>query len=264
MLKKLIKLQTRRTLMLSSFGHKNIAVFSLTVITVLISAGCSSSGDNASSGKAAAQQGESGFELVSYFTEARPKVRLEKKQTCHGENLSPPLSWSKAPNGTVSFALIAEDVDHETGSWVHWVVYNIPGDVTKLAAGISTSTSKLPDGTTQGSNDFKNNGYEGPCPTQVIIAGVGEGYDMSKGMMVPSGAAHKYQFTIYALGENLDLEPGATKSQLLKSMERHILGRATRTGKYQLPVGSGYKKELGRNMLGGFGKLATTTPQSTK
>lgn len=243
---------------------KAIVAFTLTVIAVLIVPGCSSSGDDTSSGKAAALQGKSDFELVSYFTETRPKVRLEKKQTCHGENLSPSLSWSKAPNGTVSFALIAEDLDHATGSWVHWVVYNIPSDVTKLAAGIPTSTSKLPDGTTQGSNDFKNNGYEGPCPTEVIIAGVGEGYDMSKGMMVPSGAAHKYQFTIYALGENLDLEPGATKSQLLESMERHILGRATRTGKYQLPIASGHKKELGRNMLGGFGKLTTTTPQSAK
>jgi len=239
-----------------------MAIFLVTLVF-----GCAGVDDTGT--QAAAQVSESDFKLVAPFTEKRPKVRMEKENTCYGENLSPPLSWSETPNGTISFALIAEDVDHDTGSWVHWVVYNIPGDVVELAAGIPTSTSELLDGTTQGSNDFKNNGYEGPCPIQVIIPGEGEGYDDPKRKTgrvrgKSAGAAHKYQFTIYALGKNLGLGPGATKSQLLESMEGHILGQAKRTGKYQLPVVSGYKKELGRNVLGGFGKLVTTTPQSAK
>ena len=198
--------------------------------------------------------------MVSYFTETRPKVRLEKKQTCHGENLSPSLSWSKAPNGTVSFALIAEDLDHETGSWVHWVVYNIPGDVTKLAAGIPTSTSKLLDGTTQGSNDHKRIGYEGPSPP-VIIIGYHNDYS---GANPTQTLPHRYVFTLYALQTEINLDPGSDKKQLLESMDGKILAQANTTGKFQVAPTTERAKDHGRSSLNiirgkGTSTLATST-----
>ena len=90
----------------------------------------------------------------------RPRVRIAKEYTCYGDNLSPPLEWSGAPEGTLSFALIGDDIDHHTGTWAHWVLYNIPPTVTELTEGITTSTAELPDGTVQGLNDYKNVGYQ--------------------------------------------------------------------------------------------------------
>ena len=227
-----------------------LAAFSLTVIAVLIAAGCASSSDDASSGQAAAQVGESGFQLEAAFTEIRPKVRIENKHTCHGENLSPPLSWNNAPADTVSYALVAEDLDHRAGSWVQWILYNIPGGVTELPEGISTSTSELPDGTIQGSNDHKTIGYEGPCPIQVVIRGEGEGYGDFQKTDQEDKAAHKYRFTIYALGAELSLAAGARKSELVKAMKGHILAEAVRDGKFQLPVVTQMSEAFNKDAMG--------------
>ncbi len=135
---------------------------------------------------------------------------IPPKYTCDGENISPELSWSGAPAGTKSFALIADDPDAPMGTWVHWVVYNIPDTTHQLKEGIPP-VQKLPDGSLQGMTDFRKIGYGGPCP--------------------PSGV-HRYYFKLYALDTMLSLPAGVTKAELLKAMEGHVLAKTELIGRY--------------------------------
>lgn len=132
------------------------------------------------------------------------------KHTCDGKDVSPPLSWSGAPEGTKSFALICDDPDAPMGTWVHWVIYNIPDSVTSLPEGVPTNKSVMGDAL-QGITDFRRIGYGGPCPP---------------------GGTHRYYFKIYALDTILDLPAGATKGELLKAMEGHILAEGQLMGRY--------------------------------
>ena len=110
-----------------------------------------------------------------------------------------------------------------------WVLYNIPSDTTGLPEAISTSTEVLPDGTTQGTNDNKNIGYEGPCPPALV-------FSMRH---TPSGAVgdppHRFYFRLYALDTDLALASGATRNELLSAMDGHILAQANTMGKYTTP-----------------------------
>lgn len=124
---------------------------------------------------------------------------------------SPALTWSGLPAGTQSIALICDDPDAPVGTWVHWIIFNIPANVDGLAEGV-TAKNGLPPGALQGMNDFKRLDYGGPCP--------------------PSGV-HRYYFKVYALDAMLDLREGATKAQLLKAMDGHILGQGQLMGRYQ-------------------------------
>ncbi len=135
---------------------------------------------------------------------------IPKKYTCDGPDISPPLEWESAPANTGSLALIAEDPDAPMGTWVHWVVYDIPPNVSELAENIPPEKT-LPDGAVQGKNDFRNIGYGGPCP--------------------PSGT-HRYYFRLYALDTKLNLPPGSTKFDLVKAMQGHIVSEAQLMGKY--------------------------------
>lgn len=133
------------------------------------------------------------------------------KYTCDGDDISPPLSWSSVPEGTASFALICDDPDAPVGTWVHWVMYDIPKETRYLAEAF-TDKAELEDGTKQGINDFRRTGYGGPCPP---------------------GGTHRYFFRIFALDILLNKKPGMTKFQLLKSIEGHILGEGILMGKYK-------------------------------
>jgi Raf kinase inhibitor-like YbhB/YbcL family protein len=143
------------------------------------------------------------------FTEGRP---IPDKYTCAGSNVSPPLQWTHAPAGAKSFALIAEDPDAPMGTWVHWVIYNLPSATTALAEN-TPPAPELPDGSKQGINDFRETGYGGPCP--------------------PPGKPHRYFFKIYALDAMLNLKSGATKEELVKAMDGHVLAEGRLTGTYQ-------------------------------
>ena len=135
---------------------------------------------------------------------------IPSKYTCDGENISPPLSWSEAPTGTKTFAIICDDPDAPAGTWVHWVVYNIPAGTTELPEAVPVK--KEPDnGAVQGLNDFRKTGYGGPCP--------------------PSGT-HRYFFKIYALDAKPDLTGDVTKDILLDAMKGHILAQGQLIGKY--------------------------------
>jgi len=135
---------------------------------------------------------------------------IPSKYTCDGNDVSPPLRWSGLPDGTRSLALISDDPDAPMGTWVHWVMYNIPPHVRELREHVPPS-EKLSDSTVQGRTDFGRIGYGGPCP--------------------PSGT-HRYYFRVYALDTVLDVAPGTTKRQLLRAMEGHVLAQGELMGKY--------------------------------
>ncbi|MBN1247802.1 MAG: YbhB/YbcL family Raf kinase inhibitor-like protein [Anaerolineae bacterium] len=131
--------------------------------------------------------------------------------TCDGENISPPLAWEGLPDGTESLALIMDDPDAPGGTWVHWVLYNIPSDVAGLSEGVPAEET-LQNGIRQGQNSGGRIGYAGPCP--------------------PSGT-HRYFFKLYALDAALTALPDRTqKDALLEAMEGHILGEVALMGTY--------------------------------
>jgi len=136
---------------------------------------------------------------------------IPPRYTADGQDISPPLRWDAVPEGTKSIALISDDPDAPMGTWVHWVLFNLPADAAELAENVPPK-STLPNGAAQGTNDFGKIGYGGPAP--------------------PSGT-HRYYFKIYALDAQIDLPPGAKKSQLLKAMEGHILAQGQLMGRYK-------------------------------
>lgn len=136
---------------------------------------------------------------------------IPSKYTCDGKDVSPPLTWSETPPGTKSLALIADDPDAPMGTWVHWVIYNLPPTTRQLPEAFPTD-ERLPDGAIQGKTDFGQTGYGGPCP--------------------PSGT-HRYFFRLFALDTVLSLPPASTAKQLRAAMQDHILAEAQLMGTYR-------------------------------
>jgi Raf kinase inhibitor-like YbhB/YbcL family protein len=124
--------------------------------------------------------------------------------SCDGEDDSPDLDWFGIPKNTQSLALIMDDPDAPVGTWIHWVLFNLPADMPGLQKGITGVG-------VDGSNSWDKTGYGGPCPP---------------------GGTHRYFFKLYALDITLDLSEGATKADLLAAMEGHILGQAELMGTY--------------------------------
>jgi Raf kinase inhibitor-like YbhB/YbcL family protein len=141
-----------------------------------------------------------------------PDGIIPTKCTCDGQNVSPALEWSSAPEKTRSLALIVDDPDAPQGTWTHWVLFNLPAAATRVTENVPPRET-LANAACQGTNDFKKVGYGGPCP--------------------PSGSGtHRYLFKIYALDTRLGLKPGATKDQLLQAMTGHVLAGGQLIGKY--------------------------------
>jgi len=138
--------------------------------------------------------------------------RIPSKFTCDGTGVSPQLAWFAPPVGTASLALIVSDPDAPGGTFIHWVLYDLPAATRSLSEGIPTH-SQLADGSRQGRNDFGEIGYGGPCP--------------------PGRSPHHYIFTLYALDVKLNLPAGATQAQLQSAMKGHILATGELTGLYQ-------------------------------
>ena len=136
---------------------------------------------------------------------------IPRKHTCDGSDVSPALAWSGAPQGTQSFALIADDPDAPVGTWSHWVLYDLPAGTTSLAENVS-KVDAPPTGGRQGRNDFRKLGYGGPCP--------------------PPGTPHRYFFKLYALDRMLGLKAGASQKEVEKALQGHILAQAELMGKY--------------------------------
>lgn len=135
---------------------------------------------------------------------------IPRKYSCDGEDISPPLAWGDLPAGTQSVVLICDDPDAPIGTWVHWVLYNVPAEARSLPEAVAAD-AELPDGSRNGKNGWGRLGYGGPCP--------------------PSGT-HRYFFKLYALDTMLDLAAGASEKQVLQAMEGHILAQAELMGTY--------------------------------
>ena len=137
---------------------------------------------------------------------------IPHKYTCNGSDVSPPLRWEGAPPEARSFALISEDLDAPGGTWVHWIVYDLPPEARELQEGIPSSDT-LPNRARQGLNDYRKVGYGGPCP--------------------PPDPAHRYLFKLYALDSRVKLKPRATKQELLDAMKGHIVAETQLVGRYK-------------------------------
>ena len=145
---------------------------------------------------------------------------IPKDHTADGRNVSPALMWSGAPAGTRQFALVFDDPDVVFGgqTFVHWVVYNIPGTAKGLPAELPIDAVTLtapPElaGAIQGLSGFKRPFYRGPAP--------------------PPGKPHHYTFTVYALDAELPLEPGLTRNQLMEAIKGHIIGQGSLVAIYE-------------------------------
>jgi Raf kinase inhibitor-like YbhB/YbcL family protein len=130
---------------------------------------------------------------------------IPARYTCDGDDVCPPLSWLDAPAGTATFALIVDDPDAPAGTWVHWVLFDVPASASEIHDG------RAPRGARDGKNSWGRSGYGGPCP--------------------PSGT-HRYFFKLYAVDGALDLEAGITAADLTRALEGHVLAEAVLMGRY--------------------------------
>jgi Raf kinase inhibitor-like YbhB/YbcL family protein len=149
-------------------------------------------------------EGETSMEMSltsPAFNDGEP---IPQKYSCDGEDVSPDLDWFGIPQGTKSLTLIMDDPDAPVGTWVHWVLFNIPADMPGLQVGMTGVG-------VDGSNSWNRTGYGGPCPP---------------------GGTHRYFFKLYALDLVLDLEPGADKEAVLEAMDGHVIGEAVLMGTY--------------------------------
>jgi Raf kinase inhibitor-like YbhB/YbcL family protein len=142
------------------------------------------------------------------FEDGKP---IPRKFTCDGTDRSPPLHWEGAAQGTNALALVVDDPDAPSGSWTHWLLYNMPPATQALGEGVPTAAT-LGDGSRQGTNDFGKVGYGGPCP--------------------PPGSTHRYRFRLYALSSPIELEPGAKREAVLDAINAKRLAEAELTATY--------------------------------
>jgi Raf kinase inhibitor-like YbhB/YbcL family protein len=142
------------------------------------------------------------------FNEGQP---IPRQYTCDGVNVSPPLEWSGVPKTAKTIAIIADDPDAPAGTWVHWVLYNLPAENIGFVENVP-ATENLKVGGFQGKNDFEKIGYGGPCP--------------------PSGT-HRYFFKMYAVDGELALKAGANGAELEKALQGHIVSQGQLMGTYR-------------------------------
>ena len=135
---------------------------------------------------------------------------IPKQYTCDGSDISPQLSWSQPPEGTGSMVLICDDPDAPMGTWVHWVLYGLSPDTLEISENIPDDREVL-GGAKHGVNDFHKYGYGGPCPP---------------------GGTHRYFFKLYAVDTVVDLDPGATKDEVLDAIKGHVLAQGQLMGRY--------------------------------
>ena len=178
---------------------------------LLAMAACAGQGDEAAPGEKAEVPMSMNLSSPAFERDAP----IPAIHTCDGDEVSPPLHWSGVPAEAKSLVLIVDDPDAPDPAapqrtWVHWVLYNLPADAGGLPQGVSRI--QLPEGTREGSNDWKRTGYGGPCP--------------------PIGR-HRYFHKLYALDTVLPDLHQPTKAELLEAVEGHVLAQAQLVGTYQ-------------------------------
>lgn len=187
------------------------------VVGLLLVAGCDRGGDAVNAGRSATENVAVAKMKVtsSAFQQGAP---VPKEHSGEGGDKSPPLAWSGAPAGTKEFAIIVHDPDAPVGTWYHWVLYNIPAEVTSLPAGVPRqAVLTSPIKARQGLNSWpsENVGYRGPMP--------------------PTGhGRHRYIFAVYAVDAHIELAPNlATAQALEKKLTGHVLAKGELRGVYE-------------------------------
>jgi Raf kinase inhibitor-like YbhB/YbcL family protein len=175
----------------------NILIVSLGIL--LLTAGCKT---NTS---VLAPEGGTEMTITITSTAYAEGENIPRIYTCDDQNMSPPLAWTGVPTSTVSLALIMDDPDAPSGTWVHWVLFNLPANTASLEKGKN-------GGGMDGKNDFNKIGYGGPCP--------------------PRGSNHRYYVKLYALDKTLELKIGTTKAQVESAMRGHIIAQGQLMGRY--------------------------------
>ena len=137
---------------------------------------------------------------------------IPPRYTCEGQDVSPALSWSTPPAGTQTLAFVMEDPGAPGGTFDHWVLFNLPMAVDGLPEGLSRDIN-LANGGIHGRNSYGSMGYRGPCP--------------------PKGPSHTYQLSVYAVDRKLSLPAVATKEQLQRALQGHVIVSSMLTGTYQ-------------------------------
>ncbi len=178
-------------------------------VILVASVACSTPSSPASTETPTSQPQTSEFSLTS--SAFRSGEAIPAQYTCDGQSVSPALSWSGVPQNTRAFALVVDDPDAPSGTFTHWVAFNIPADARGLPENVA-KTDRMDNGGIQGRNSSGRLGFTGPCP--------------------PPGNPHHYHFMLYALDAPLNLQPGATKQDVLKAAEGHILAQAELVGTY--------------------------------
>lgn len=191
-----------------------VANLSLPIMTcalvVMVNVACDAPTEAEETGTIAEEDEAMALKITSpAFLEGEP---IPTKYTGEGPDVSPPLRWTDPGIATKAYALICDDPDAPVGTWVHWVIYNIPPEARELPEAVPVK-EELPDGIRQGVNDFGNTGYGGPMP--------------------PPGKPHRYFFKLYALDTVVELPAQIAKKDLEKAMKGHILTEAKLMGTYQ-------------------------------
>jgi Raf kinase inhibitor-like YbhB/YbcL family protein len=156
--------------------------------------------------------GEPAMTFALHTTVFPPGGDIPAKHTCSGADVSPPLSWSDPPANTQALALIMDDPDAPSGTFTHWVLYNLGAKEKELREGVP-KTEQLPGGALQGRNGFGKIGYGGPCP--------------------PPGKPHRYFFRLYALDGKVNLKPAAGRNELEAAIKGHVLAEAELMGRFK-------------------------------
>lgn len=194
------------------FGEESSFLLGVTLLLaiLLMVSGCGHGGKETTE-NTTEKEGKSAMKL---FTEAfKSGEKIPDRYTCTGEDVSPPLIIENVGADAETLVVVVDDPDAPAGVFDHLLIWNIPADTTQIPEAIPPQeTVKELEDAVQGTNDFGEVGYRGPCP--------------------PSGSKHKYRFKLYSLDKKLELKPGSRKEKLLEAMEDHILERALLTGFY--------------------------------
>jgi len=156
--------------------------------------------------------GQQASKIVLKTTSFEPGGFIPKRFTCEAADVSPALAWGDPPAGTQSFAIIEDDPDAPSGTFVHWLVYDLPAAYRRLPEALS-GNDQMAGGGRQGTNDFSRTGYSGPCP--------------------PRGKPHRYFIRFYALDTKTNLRPAASRAELDAAMQGHILAQAELMGLFK-------------------------------
>ena len=217
---------------MSTLRIAHVAMVVLVWVVIFTAAiGCSSSVTDTSAATNETIQVEEEYKLTQQFdlsisissTKFNETRRIPRQYSCTQEDISPPISWEGIPVGTVSFALIVDSNQHAGPPWVHWVLWNIPSTVMELPEAVPKTASVPLVGMRagQGTNTEKNIGWTGPCPPPVLV-----------GNKSQVSSAKTYRFKLYALDTEVELESSATKNNLLRNIDGHILAGGELTGEH--------------------------------